>query len=68
MLTNERDPRFFDVYRYDAEKLDRTLIYKDTAGYQVADVSGDGRWIALGKPTTTADSRHLSSGIPGKAG
>jgi dipeptidyl aminopeptidase/acylaminoacyl peptidase len=56
VLTNERDPRFFDVYRYDAEKLDRRLIYKDTAGYQVADVSGDGRWVALGKPTTTADS------------
>ncbi len=55
-LTNERDPRFFDVYRYDAEKLDRSLIYKDTAGYQVADISGDGRWVALGKPTTTADA------------
>ena len=24
VLTNERDPRFFDVYRYEAEKLDRT--------------------------------------------
>ena len=56
VLTNERDPRFFDVYRYDAAKLDRTLIYKDTAGYQVADVSGDGRWVALGKPKTTADA------------
>jgi dipeptidyl aminopeptidase/acylaminoacyl peptidase len=56
VLTNERDPRFFDVYRYDAAKLDRTLIYKDTAGYQLAGVSGDGRWIALGKPKTTADS------------
>jgi dipeptidyl aminopeptidase/acylaminoacyl peptidase len=56
VLTNERDPRFFDVYRYDAAKLERTLIYKDTAGYQVAGVSGDGRWIALGKPVTTADS------------
>ncbi len=32
------------------------MIYKDTAGYQVADVSGDGRWVALGKPTTTADA------------
>ena len=56
VLTNERDPRFFDVYRYDSAKLDRSLIYKDTVGYQVSGVSGDGRWIALGKPTTTADS------------
>ena len=56
VLTNERDPRFFDVYRYDAGKLDRTLVYQDTEGYQVADVSGDGQWVALGKPKTTADS------------
>ncbi len=56
VLTNERDARYFDVYRYHAEKLDRKLIYKDTTGYQVASVSGDGRWLALGKPTTTADS------------
>ena len=25
VLTNERDPRFFDVYRYNTAKLDRTL-------------------------------------------
>ncbi len=56
VLTNERDPRFFDVYRYDTAKLERTLIYKDTAGYQVSAVSGDGRWVALGKPLSTADS------------
>jgi dipeptidyl aminopeptidase/acylaminoacyl peptidase len=55
VLINERDPRFFDVYRYDAKSLDRRLIYKDTKGYQVADVSGDGRWLALDKPVTTAD-------------
>ena len=56
VLTNERDPRFFDVYRYDAANLNRTLVYKDTKGYQIADVSGDGRWIALGKPVSTSDS------------
>ena len=56
VLTNERDPRFFDVYRYDAGKLDRTLVYKDTEGYRVADVSGDGRWVALDKTNTMADS------------
>jgi dipeptidyl aminopeptidase/acylaminoacyl peptidase len=56
VLTNERDARFFDVYRFNAETLDRLLIYKDTTGYQVADISGDGRWIALGKPKSTADS------------
>jgi dipeptidyl aminopeptidase/acylaminoacyl peptidase len=53
--TNERDPRFFDVYRYDAASYDRTLVFKND-GYGVADVSLDGKWVALGKTTTTRDS------------
>jgi dipeptidyl aminopeptidase/acylaminoacyl peptidase len=55
VLTNERDPRFFDVYRYNASDYARTLLYEDNQGYNVGDVSGDGRWIALDKPKTTAD-------------
>ena len=56
VLTNERDPQFFDLYRYDADGYERTLVYKNEAGYQLGDVSRDGRWIALRKPNTTADS------------
>jgi dipeptidyl aminopeptidase/acylaminoacyl peptidase len=56
VLINERDPRFFDLYRYDAKKLEKSLIYKDTVGYFLSAVSGDGRWLALGKPKSTADS------------
>src|SRR6185436_13981968 len=55
VLTNERDPHFFDAYRYDAGDYGRTLIYQDREGYQVGDISGDGRWIALDKPKSTAD-------------
>ncbi|WP_416757968.1 prolyl oligopeptidase family serine peptidase [Roseateles sp. So40a] len=54
--TNERDPRFIDVYRYDAKTYARTLVYKNENGMAVFNVSGDGRWIALGKTNTTADS------------
>jgi hypothetical protein len=36
VLTNERDGRFFDVYRYDSKTYDRTLFYKEDKGYQVA--------------------------------
>jgi dipeptidyl aminopeptidase/acylaminoacyl peptidase len=55
VLTNERDPRFFDLYRYDVGDFGRTLAYEDREGYQVGDVSGDGRWLALDKPKTTSD-------------
>ncbi len=56
VASNERDARFFDVYRYDAKTYARELIYKNETGMSVAQVSDDGRWIALGKTNTTADS------------
>ena len=56
VVTNERDARFFDLYRYDAKTYARTLLYKNDGGYQSRDVSRDEKWIALDKPRTTTDS------------
>src|SRR5262249_46058838 len=55
VLTNERDRRFFDVYRYEADGYKRSPVYEEKSGYMVGDVAGDGRWVALMKPNTTAD-------------
>ena len=54
--TNERDPKFFDLYRYDANTYQRTLLYKNEAGYNIAAVSPQARAIALVKTNGTADS------------
>jgi dipeptidyl aminopeptidase/acylaminoacyl peptidase len=54
--TNERDPKFFDLYRYDARSYDRKLVYQNDAGYDIAAVSPEGKWVALVKPNTTSDS------------
>ena len=60
VLTNERDPKFFDLYRYDAASYNRELVYQDDVGYQFNDISGDGKWIAFGKANTTSDTNiHL---------
>lgn len=56
LTTNERDPKFFDLYRFDAKDYARTLAWRNDAGYEPGPVSGDGRWLALGKPNTTNDS------------
>ena len=56
VLTNERDGRFFDVYRYDAKTYERTLFYKEEKGYQPEGSSNDQKWIALAKTNTTSDS------------
>lgn len=56
VATNERDARYFDVYRYDAKTYERTMVFKNEAGWQSVELSRDGRWAALGKANTTADS------------
>ena len=61
VATNERDAKFFDLYRYDTKTYARTLVFRNEAGWEVADVSRDGRWLALAKVNTTADSDvHLA--------
>ena len=55
VLTNERDPRFFDVYRYASADYQRTLVYQDEVGYFFGGISDDGKWIALTKVNSTAD-------------
>lgn len=54
--SNERDPRFFDLYRYDAQTYARTLLYKNEQGFDLGPISRDERWIALNRANTTSDS------------
>jgi dipeptidyl aminopeptidase/acylaminoacyl peptidase len=56
VTTNERDAKFFDIYRYDATTYERTLWFENKDGYIPAAVSGDGKWLALTKVNTTNDS------------
>ena len=53
--TNERDAKFFDVYRYDAKTYMRSLFYKNESGMKPSDISRDEKWIALNKSNTTSD-------------
>ena len=55
LLTTERDPRSFDLYQYSAEDYSREMVYENP-GFQVSDISGDGRWVALNKPRNSADT------------
>ena len=65
--SNERDPRFFDVYRYDAKSYDRKRFYKDEVGYDLGAISSDAKWLAFSKPRGTADSDiHLWSADTGR--
>ncbi|NRF66185.1 S9 family peptidase [Aquincola sp. S2] len=56
VISNERDPKFFDLYRYDTKDYARTLVYRNEQGLNVESISRDGRWVALSKARTTADN------------
>jgi dipeptidyl aminopeptidase/acylaminoacyl peptidase len=55
LTTTERNQQAFDVYRYSASDYSREMVYENP-GFQISDISGDGRWLALDKPRTSADS------------
>ena len=54
--SNERDQRFFDIYRYDSATFERTMLYRNEHGHSPDIVSPDGKWVALTKLSTTNDS------------
>ena len=54
--TNERDPKFFDIYEYDAATYDRRMVFRNPGGYETSAISPNGKWVALSKPISTADS------------
>lgn len=55
VTTNERDPRFIDLYRYATDGYERELWFENE-GYFVSDVSPEGRYIALAKLNSNDDS------------
>ncbi len=55
VATNERNPQMFDVYAYDSTSYERRRIFENE-GFQPAAVSPDGRYVALVKSHSSANS------------
>lgn len=47
--TNERDPRFFDIYEMALADFKPALVYRDETGFDFGDISNDKRFIAFQK-------------------
>ncbi|WP_255207968.1 MULTISPECIES: hypothetical protein [unclassified Myxococcus] len=56
VLTNERDARLQDLYRYDAKTYARTLLYAGDAEHVPGALSPDEKWLALEKSRALSDS------------
>ncbi|MET0645683.1 MAG: S9 family peptidase [Pyrinomonadaceae bacterium] len=55
--SNERDPRFFDIFEMALADFRPRLVYQDETGFDFGDISNDKRYIALQKNgATTNDS------------
>ena len=55
LATTERNQTSFDLYRYSSDDYSRQMVFENP-GFQLAALSRDGRWLALDKPRTSADS------------
>ncbi len=56
VASNERDPRYFDLYEVALDGYARTLFYENKDGRDVEAIAPDKRYLALGKPNTRKDS------------
>lgn len=54
--TNERDEESFDIYAYSATDYSRQMVYRNDDRLAFSALSGDGRWLVMGKERTSADS------------
>ncbi|UCD25635.1 MAG: S9 family peptidase [Gemmatimonadota bacterium] len=57
--TNERDVRLFDLYEYDVDTYERTLIFENDEALTFGGISPDKRYIAFVQPYTTSDADIL---------
>jgi dipeptidyl aminopeptidase/acylaminoacyl peptidase len=56
VISNERDPRYFDVYEYAVNGYQRKLFFKNDLGMQPGAISRDKRYVVLAKSITTSNS------------
>ena len=54
--SNERDPKYFDVYEVTTDSLRRTLLFRNDSGFTLGPISRDRRFLAAVKSRTTSDA------------
>ncbi|HEV2802367.1 MAG TPA: S9 family peptidase [Pyrinomonadaceae bacterium] len=54
--TNERDARYFDIFKMSIDDYKSTLLFKDEVGYDLGDISPDEKYLAFSKSNTTTDT------------
>ena len=47
IISNSRDPRFFDLYKIDIETLESEMVFKNDSGYNLNSISNNDRYLVL---------------------
>ena len=56
VLSNQRDAKFMDLYKFDSNSYESQRVYTNETGLDVSAISPDGRYIALTKHHDNRDS------------
>ena len=56
IVTNERDPRYFDLYKYQISDYSRELVFENNDGYSPGALSPNGKWLTLGLEHSNTNS------------
>ncbi len=56
VLSNERDPKGFDLYRYAIADYSRTLVFQNSDNASIGEVSPNGRWLTISQNVSNADN------------
>lgn len=56
ILSNERDPRGFDLYRYSVKDYHREMVFENKQSWSIGSISPDGHWLSLNKPISNANN------------
>ena len=56
VLTNERDPKGFDLYRYSMTDYSRELVYQNSDNLSIGEISPNGRWLTVSQNVSNSDN------------
>ncbi len=56
-MSNERDARFFDMYKMDLSNWDSKMIYQNDEGLNIGSVSHDEKIYSISKSITTSENK-----------
>lgn len=55
--TNARDPRYFDLHKMNIDNWESTLLYENTSGFAIGEISDNEQYITVSKPITTSENQ-----------